>query len=155
MQGARISYAGQQLALATAAVAIVVNGLTWLNIALSPIAVVCMLVVFPLFGGGLISYLSKASRPGNDRAFVVRSHAMGQEMWNQILAGLSRRQLIAAGAFVAYVFLNFFGTFLGSLATHQELLDPAQQVRMFTGHTAVFLLLAAGLFRASRRVAQV
>ncbi len=51
MQGARISYAGQQLALATAAVAIVVNGLTWLNIALSPIAVVCMLVAFPLFAG--------------------------------------------------------------------------------------------------------
>jgi hypothetical protein len=155
MQGGRIFYAGQQLALATAAVAIVANGLTWLNIALSPIAVVCMLFTFPLFAGGLISYLSKASRPANDKAWVVRSHAMGQEVWKQILSGLSRWQLIAAYAFTAYVFLNFFETLLGTKATHQELLDPALQVRIITGHTAIFLLVAAGLFRATRRLAEV
>ena len=154
MRGGAIFYAGQQLAMVMAALAIVANGLTWLNVALSAVAVVCMLFVFPLFAGGLISYLSKASRPAKDKPYLVRGYAMGQELWNQILAGLSRCLLIAAFAFAAYVFLNFFGTALGSLATHQELLDPAQEVRMITGHTAIFLLISAGLYRATRRLAQ-
>jgi hypothetical protein len=61
MESGRIFYLGQRVALLLAGLAIAVNGLTWLNIALTPIAVVCFLFVFPLFAGALISYLIKAS----------------------------------------------------------------------------------------------
>jgi hypothetical protein len=73
-------------------------------------------------------------------------------MWRQILAGLSRSQLIVAYVFTAYVFINFFGTIALSSGGHDAQVGPALQVRLITGHAAIFLLVAAGLFRATRRL---
>lgn len=153
MRSVRILHARQRAAVALAGLAIVTNALTWLNIALTPVAFFCFLLVFPLFAGGLLSLLNKMSpRPMEKAWAAVRGQALGREMWSQILAGLSRSQLVAAYVFVAYVFINFFGTFAVMSGRHDELMDPALQVRLMTGHAAIFLLVAAGLFRATRRL---
>jgi hypothetical protein len=152
MESGWMLYAGQRLALALAAVAIVTNALTWLNLALTPVAIICFLLIFPLFASGLTSYLAKSSPPRIGKAWVVRSQAHASEMWRQILAGLSRSQLIVAYVFTAYVFINFFGTIALSSGGHDEQVGPALQVRLITGHAAIFLLVAAGLFRATRRL---
>ncbi|HEY8737086.1 MAG TPA: hypothetical protein VIO62_08600 [Candidatus Dormibacteraeota bacterium] len=60
--------------------------------------------------------------------------------------------MIAAAVFVAYVFINFFGTFAVTSGRRDEAMDPALQVRLMTGHAALFLLVAAGLLRATRRM---
>jgi len=155
MATGRILYVGQRLALAVAAVAIVTNGLTWLDLALTPVAIVCFLLVFPLFGTGLTWYLAKATPWAFGKPGWSRSQALAREMWNQILAGLSRPQLVVAYGFVAYVFINFFGTLAFTSAKDAEQMDPALQVRLMTGHAAIFLLIAAGLFRATRRFQKV
>lgn len=147
-------YVGQRVALLLAAIAMVTNGLTWLNIALTPVAVVCFLLVFPLFAGGLLSYVIKAGPQIGGRGWGA-GNQLGREIWNQILDGLPRSQRIAAGVFVAYVFVNFFGTFAATSGSREDLMDAALQVRLITGHAAIFLLVAAGLFRAARRLARV
>jgi hypothetical protein len=127
----------------------VTNGLTWLDLALMPVAITCFLLVFPLFASGLISYLGRAPRAVG-KAWAVGSQ--GTEIWNRILGGLSRSQRTAAEVFLAYVFINFFGTLALMSARHQEQTGPALQVRLMTGHAAIFLLVSAGLFRAARRL---
>jgi hypothetical protein len=147
-------YVGQRVAALLAGLAIITNGLTWLNIALTPVAVVCFLSVFPLFAAGLISYLAEAGPQTRGRGWGA-GNQLGRQMWNQILDGLSRSQRIGAGVFVAYVFVNFFGTFAATSGSRENLMDAALQVRLITGHAAFFLLVAAGLFRATRRLAKV
>ncbi len=147
-------YVGQRVAVLLAGLAIVTNGLTWLNIALTPVSVACFLFVFPLFASGLISYLIKASPQTRGRGWGARNQ-LGRQIWNQILDGLPRSQRIGAGVFVAYVFVNFFGTFAVTAGRQEDLMDAALQVRLMTGHAAIFLLVAAGLFRATRRLAKV
>jgi hypothetical protein len=154
MESGRILYIGQRVAVLLAGLAIAVNGLTWLNIALTPVAVVCFLFVFPLFAGGLISYLIKASPQTRGPGWGAQNQ-IGRQFWNQILDGLSRWQRIGASVFAAYVFVNFFGTFAATSGSRENLMDAALQVRLITGHAALFLLVAAGLFRASRRLAKV
>lgn len=155
MESGGILYVGQRVALALAAVAIVTNLLTWLNLVLTPVAFICFLLIFPLYAMGLASYLAKAGPRAIGKAWLVRSQALGKEIWNQILAGLSGSQLVATYVFVAYVFLNFFATLALMSARHADQMSPALQVRLLTGHAAVFLLVAAGLFRATRRLAKV
>jgi hypothetical protein len=154
MESGRILYVGQRVAVLLAGLAIVTNALTWLNIAFTPVSIVCFLSVFPLFAGGLISYLIKTSPQSRGRGWGVRNQ-LGREIWNQILDGLTRSQRIGAGVFVAYVFANFFGTFAATSGSREGLMDSALQVRLITGHSAIFLLVAAGLFRATRRLAKV
>src|ERR1700674_1057207 len=109
MRSEHMLYAGQRVAVTVAGLAIVTNALTWLNIALTPVAFVCFLLAFPLFGGGLLSFLNKTSPRAMEKAWAVRSQALGRGMWSQILAGLSHSQLVAVYVFEAYVFINFFG----------------------------------------------
>jgi hypothetical protein len=159
MRSRRILYFGQRIALALAGVAITTNALTWFNVALTPVALLCTLFVFPLFLSGLISYLGKTGRPAGGmawagaRGWVAQGQLVGEEMWDRILAGLPRWQVIAAYGFVAYVFINFFGTFAITAGSRSHPMDPALQVRLITGHAAMFLLVAAGLLRATRRQA--
>jgi hypothetical protein len=68
-------YAGQRVAVTLAGLAIVTNALTWLNIALTPVAFVCFLLVFPLFAGGLLSFLNKTSPGAMEKAWAVRSQS--------------------------------------------------------------------------------
>jgi hypothetical protein len=152
MQRGRILYFWQLVALALAAVMIATNLLTWLNVALTPVAISCSFLVFPLFGGGLISYLIKVPRVrATGTAWLTDSHAAGQQLWAHMLADLTPGQRMAAFLLVAYVFVNFFGTFVFMSARHERVMDPAMEVRMMTGHAALFLLVAAGLYRAVRR----
>jgi hypothetical protein len=144
MDSGKLLYVGQQVAVALAGLAIVTNVLTWVHIALTPVAIFCFLLVFPLFAGGLIWYLIRAS-----------ARTPYRFPWNQILDGLARPLVIAAYVFVAYVFINFFGTVPLVLGKRNELVDPALPVRLMTGHAAIFLLVAAGLFRATRRLVKV
>jgi hypothetical protein len=96
MQSGRILYFWQLVALALAAVAIATNLLTWLNVALTPVASTCSLFVFPLFFGGMISYLIKTRPRAQGKAWLAQSQVLGREMQNQIVAGLSPWQLMAA-----------------------------------------------------------
>jgi hypothetical protein len=152
MDRRRVLYLGERVALTLAGLAILTNALTWLNIALMPVAFFCFLLVFPLFGTGLIAYLVEIGPPPRGRGWLVRDNQRATEMWKRILDGLSRPQMIAAGLFVAYVFVNFFGTVALMSDRRNETMDPALQVRLMTGHAAIFLLVAAGLLRAARRM---
>jgi hypothetical protein len=153
MQSGRILYFWQRVALGLAAIAIAANLLTWVNVSLTAVAISCSFLVFPIFGGGLISYLIKMPRvraPGT--AWLTQSHAAGQQLWAHILADLTPGQRMAAFLLVAYVFVNFFGTFVFMSSRHERVIDSAMEVRMMTGHAALFLLVAAGLYRAVRRL---
>jgi hypothetical protein len=154
MESERILYLGQRVAVTLAGLAILTNALTWLNIALTPVAIVCFLLIFPFFPSGLIAYLIKAGLLPKGKGWK-EANQVGREMWSQILDGLPRWQVIGAGLFVAYVFINFFGTAAAFPRVHTESLAPALQVRLMTGHAAAFLLMAAGLFRATRRLGKV
>jgi len=137
-----------RLALTIAAIAILANALTWLHVALTPVAFFCFALVFPVFGGALISYLLSGGAIARRRSWLIGDPRPGFEMWKRLLDGLPQPQLIAFILFLAYVFINFFGTLAVTSGVRANAMPPPLEVRLITGHAAVFLLVAAGLFRA-------
>lgn len=147
------------------AAALLVNALTWLDLALISMALVLFVLIFPLSFGAILAYLR----------YLKPSVPRRSDIWKPVLEGMPNWQRTLVLLLVAYVFINFFasivllpgqpeqtssgyvvmshGEIVRRLSYSEYMHDLAVGARIFSGHTAMFALAAAGIFRASLRAA--
>jgi len=145
------------------AAALFVNALSWFDLPLISVALVLFVLIFPLWFGAILAYLRYL------KPFVPRQ----SDVWKPMLEGIPGWQRTLVLLLVAYVFINFFasivvlpgqpeqtssgyvlmshGDVVKRLSYSEYVHDLAIAARIFSGHTIVFALAAAGIFRAALR----
>jgi hypothetical protein len=151
-------YAG----LGIGGVALLINCLSWFDVPLINGALALFALIFPLWFGAIFAYLRYLKPSGRSQT----------DVWKPVFDGVPTWLRTTAFALIAYVFINFFASIAllpgqpeqtangyemvshGDVVklTYQEYVHAqAVAARLFSGHTALFALAAAGIFRAALR----
>ena len=168
---ARIVY---PLALAGAALAAVLNAVSWLPIdvdGLTPVWVLLFVGIFPVFFA-VILVITREQRLRRDRLGPARWWQSGRLSWRDAFAGAPRWAVVLLLIVAAYAYINFFagiaqlpgqpetagGLYYFTDHGRQMPTDLAGylqglrvQMRMFTGHPMVFYGIAALVMVGRRR----